>query len=188
MTVVDLGVTHPDTLTDYQRSRFPYEAPRTVPCGQCDVGPEAYCVSSGGYTVGFHAKRVKAVAHLTDAEKTAAVASMLDGIRRRRAEGEAEDARRWADPAYRAQIEAQRQWWNDQFARIDAEARAEERDFRQRCTDNPIVASEWSRLHTDDCRCRLDGEVRLKPRPKVVPLGSLPVTDLAQVRAARGAR
>ena len=111
---------------------------------------------------------------------------MMAALERRRIKSQEEAARNWADPVYRAQIEASRKWWNDQFDRIRDEQRTEERTFRERCTDNPIVSSEWSRTHTDDCRCRLDGEVRLKPRPKVMPLGELPVTDLAEVRATRG--
>jgi hypothetical protein len=186
MTIVNLGVTHPDTLTDYQRFRYSHEAPRTVACDHCGEPVEAYCKSSGGYVVGFHAKRITAVAHLTDADKTAAVTSMLAAIRRRREEMEAEDARRWADPTYRTQIEAQRRWWNEQFDRINEEQRAEERDFRARCTDNPIPTSEWSRSHTDDCRCRLTGEVTLKPRPKVLQVGEQPVTDLTAVRTRKG--
>lgn len=178
MTVVDLFPaphTTPATLTDYQRHRYVFDAPRTVPCDFCGRPAEWDCVSSGGYVVGFHAPRIKAVKDLTDDEKIAAVAAMMAAIERRRIASEAELRRLNADPTYRANIEAQRQWWRDQFARIREEQLTEERDFRSRCSDEPFPDARW---HANDCRCLITG-VMVRKYPEPQPVGVLPVTYLS---------
>jgi hypothetical protein len=70
----------------------------------------------------------------------------------RRADSEETARRQDADPEYVRQRDAARQWWSDQFARINAAARAEEAEMRKRCRD------PW--IHTWDCTCRTDQEER----------------------------
>lgn len=194
MTVVPLRPdpsTVPATMTDYQRMMASAMAPETVGCSFCDAARGFPCQSSGGYTVPFHAARQKAVAHLTDDERVAAFAALQAERRRIRDAWEDQHRRNLADPQWVAQRDATRKWWNDRFDEIDEAVRAEEHDFRSRCTDTPF---RGSRTHADGCRCLHTGEVEFTPefararreRERHEALrGTLPVTDLATVRGAR---
>jgi hypothetical protein len=179
-------------MTDYQRMMAEALSPLTEKCATCGepAGIGFNCRSKSGYTVPFHAARKKAVAHLTEDERIAAFGALRAEQSRRRAATVAYIERAKTDP----EVQRQRAWWNDQFARIDAEAAASERDFRARCTDAPF---RNSRTHADGCTCRSSGVVEYTPefarvkreRERDEALrGTRRVTDLAQVRAMRGAR
>lgn len=171
----------------YTRMRLLAMAYQIVHCDKskrgCGATRGAPCISSGGYQnslVGPHKARRDALAalNLSDDEKVAEMDKVRDELDARRRAGQAAiDAMR-DDPQIR---EAQRRT-GEAWRQVCAEQREREFDFRSRCTDEPF---EDCRTHVDDCRCRLDGDVRLKPRPKVVPRGVLPVSDLAAERARR---
>lgn len=170
--------TVPATMTDYQRTMADALAPITVPCPRCKSGRGLDCRSSGDYTVPFHAARKAAIAHLAEDERVAAFGALRAEQRRLRDELQALEAKRLADPVYVAEQERARQWWRDQFARLDEDRRAHERKRRTECLD------QW--VHGDDCMCADPTWVR--PAPPVLDIGRREVTDLTQVRAARGRR
>lgn len=184
--------TVPATMTSYQRMMADALAPLIVKCETCGepAGIGFDCRSKSGYTTSFHAARKKAIAHLTEDERIAAFGALRAEQVRRRAETVAQMERDKSDPEF----QRQRKWWEEQFARIDAEAAASERDFRARCTDVPF---RNSRTHADGCTCRSSGVVEYTPEfaravrereRREALVGALPVTDLTQVRAMRGAR
>lgn len=190
MTATPLRPAHrtPALMDDYQRTMAVANAPLTVACKLCHQPREMECRSSGGYTVPPHAVRVRDVEHLTDDEKVAAAAATFAEQDRRRAEVDAHMARLEADPQWVAQRNATRAYINAEFDRIREEGRAAERDFRARCTDTPFLRS---RTHADGCRCKVTGDVEYTPafveaRRLRDLRGTLPVTDLAAVRARRG--
>lgn len=167
-------------MTTFIESSAVALAPQTVPCPRCKAQRGEWCRSAGGYqnsAVGFHAARRKAVAHLSDAERYGAYAAMRAEQDARRAEARAalSEPLTGEQQASRA---AQCAAWNE----ICRDVAAEERDYRNRCTDTP--RAEFRR-HTDGCRCKQTGQVELIPRPAELPVGVLPVTDLAVWRRTR---
>lgn len=184
--------TVPATMTSYQRMMADALAPLIVKCKTCGepAGIGYDCRSKSGYTVPFHAARKKAVEHLTEDERIAEFAALRADQLRRRADAVAQMERDKPDPGF----QRQRDWWNAQFARIDAESRASESDFRARCKDTPF---QGFRTHADGCRCLHTGAVEHTPefaravreREHRESLTiALPVTDLGAVRAKRGVR
>lgn len=181
--------TVPAPLTDYQRSMYAARAPQTVSCPFCHAWAGMSCISTvNGHTTWTHAKRKAAVAHLSDEEKIAAYAGLLAERKRTRDQWETAERARLADPAYVAQRDATRKWWNDQLDAIRDQAAAEESDFRSRCDDTPF---RNFRTHADGCRCKHTGEVEYTPEfaaarrrreHKESLRGTLPVTDLAARR------
>lgn len=195
MTVVPLHPhqhTVPATLTDYQRRRYSASAADTVPCPYCKAMRGMQCVSTvNGHTTWTHAKRKRAVAHLTEEERVAAYASLQAERQRSRDEWDAQMRRDLADPQWVANRDATRKWWDDQLAAIREQSRREESDFRSRCTDRPF---KNFRTHADGCRCLHTGEVEYTPefakakadRERRESLrGVPPVTDLAARRGVR---
>ncbi|AEV86678.1 hypothetical protein ACWT_5661 [Actinoplanes sp. SE50] len=144
-----------------------YEVPRTAACPFCRSPRGSDCRSIGGYTVGFHAARIKAVAHLNRQQRDDAVQKLRAEEKARRDKTEAILAKPLtADQlATRAAIDAG-------FQQIKEAARAREKQMYARCRD------PW--LHNEACECRL-GRPYAHPEPK--PRVIRDVTDLAEVRA-----
>jgi hypothetical protein len=181
--------TVPATMSSWQRMMALASAPKTVKCDFCDAPCGIDCTTPTGWPAPFHAARKQAIAHLTDDEQVAAFAAMRAAAVAGAEKFRREEAARMADPDYVAGLQASRQWWNEQIAEVDRKVAAEERDFRDRCTDNPF---RGQRSHADSCRCRHTGSVEWTPavletRRVEALRGKLPVTDLASVRARRGA-
>lgn len=174
----------------YTRMRLLGMAYQIVACDKakrgCGASRGAPCISSGGYQnslVGPHKARRDALAALglSDDGKVAEMEKVCAEIDARRRQGQAAIDKMRNDP----EIRAAQARSGDAWRQVLAEQRKQEVDFRARCTDEPFRSS---RTHVDDCRCRLDGDVRLKSRPKVVPIGVAPLGDLAAARARRAAR
>lgn len=192
MTTVQLHdpSTAPATMSVYERSAALMRAPLTQPCPFCPAQPDDHCRSKSGNVVPTHDDREKLVADWSDDEKLAAFGALRREADARRAESIAHMERAKNDP----NVQRQRTWWDEQIGRIDADIRAAELDFRSRCTDAPFAGH---RTHADDCRCIHTGVVvhtlkfvaAVRERLRLEALaGELPVTDLAEVRAMRGAR
>lgn len=159
----------PDQPDDDLLYRVGFYAPFTVACGLCKQPRGWDCRSSGGYTVGFHKGRIKAVAHLTAQEKYRAFAELRAAHVQRRAETEAALAK----PLTAAQ-QATRAAISEAFRQAKAEFRVKERAMYARCRD------PW--IHNEACRCR-EGVPYVAPAPK--PRIVREVTDLAAVRARK---
>ncbi len=174
----------------YTRMRLLGIAYQIVACDKskrgCGASRGAPCISSGGYQnslVGFHKARCDALEALglSDDEKVAEMEKVCAEIDARRRAGQAALEKMRDDP----EIRAAQARSGDAWRQVLAEQRKQESDFRARCTDEPFP---HCRTHVDDCRCRLDGNVRLKPRPEVVPIGVASVADFAAAKARRDAK
>lgn len=144
-----------------------------IACPRCKVWPGTPCRSANDLQIlGIHAARRDALAAMSDDEKVAAYAQE----KARQEAAQAEQEARWADPVYRAEIEAARTAWSAAFAAMREQVAAEEREKRERCTQ-PYY-------HPADCRCREPGWIP-PARPQPVPVGVLPVADLETARARK---
>lgn len=144
-----------------------------VTCDRCGQWPGMACRTSGGWElIGVHACRRDAIAKMGDDERITTYAQ-------KKAEQQLaheDQERRWANPAYRAWMEAQRAEVAAVFDAVRERQWAAERARREVCRD-PY-------LHADDCRCREPGWVA--PQPTRRPVGVAEVADLDAERARRG--
>jgi hypothetical protein len=144
---IDLAGRASEILARYKASGYSTMmavagAPIVVPCPHCRAIPGMACQTRNGYVYagGHHALRQRAVAHLTDDEKIAAMAALTAGQ-------EQAQARLRATSLTPAQL-ATRATVDRMFAEVDAQLRAEDTEIRRRCYR--------PRGHASDCTCRTD--------------------------------